>query len=85
MIINSVIFKDGWLSDHDEERSGQPSVITKDLVQKDDGKFERTDAFQSDKFPQVSKSVVYGMEIYKAKDSANALTFFEQYRNLVIG
>ncbi|GBM52668.1 hypothetical protein AVEN_246752-1 [Araneus ventricosus] len=32
------VFKDGRTNVHDEERSGRPSVITEDLVQKVDGK-----------------------------------------------
>ncbi|GBM37810.1 hypothetical protein AVEN_84519-1 [Araneus ventricosus] len=39
-------FKDGLTNVHDEERSGRPSVITEDLVQKVVENFERTDALR---------------------------------------
>ncbi|GBM48333.1 hypothetical protein AVEN_106532-1 [Araneus ventricosus] len=59
-------FKDNRTNVHDEERSGRPSVIIKDLVQKVDGKFLENRRFTisslSNEFPQVSRSVPYGTE-----------------------
>ncbi|GBL93875.1 hypothetical protein AVEN_153635-1 [Araneus ventricosus] len=50
---------------HDEEKSGQPFVITEDLVQKVDGKVRENRFFTisslSNEFPQVSRSVLYGI------------------------
>lgn len=56
-------FKDGRSNVHDEERSGRPSVITEDLVQKVDQKVKGNRRFTisalSDEFPLVSRSVLY--------------------------
>ena len=56
-------FKDGRTNVHDEERSGRPSVITDDVVQKVDEKVTENRRFTisslSEAFPQVSRSVVY--------------------------
>ncbi|GBM49042.1 hypothetical protein AVEN_153554-1 [Araneus ventricosus] len=58
-------FKDGGTNAHDEERSGRPSVITEDLVQQVDGKVRENILFTisslSNEFPQVSRSVLYGI------------------------
>ncbi|GBL55464.1 hypothetical protein AVEN_91243-1 [Araneus ventricosus] len=57
-------FKDGRTNVHDGERSGRSSVI-EDLVQKVDGKVREnrrfTISFLSNEFPQVSRSVLYGI------------------------
>ncbi|GBM65774.1 hypothetical protein AVEN_129028-1 [Araneus ventricosus] len=54
-------FKDG--APPDEERSGRPSVVTEDLMQKDDGKVREnrsfTISFLSNEFPQVSRNENY--------------------------
>ncbi|GBO11618.1 hypothetical protein AVEN_91986-1 [Araneus ventricosus] len=59
-------FKDNRTNVHDEERSGGPSVITEDLVQKVDGKFLENRRFTIsslyNELPQVSRSVPYGTE-----------------------
>lgn len=56
-------FKDGRPNVHEEERSGRPSVITEDLVQKVDAKVRENRCFTisslSYEFPQVSRSVLY--------------------------
>lgn len=56
-------FKDGRTNVHDEERSGRPSVISEDLVQKVDQTVRESRRFTitslSDGFPQVSRSVLY--------------------------
>ncbi|GBN72669.1 hypothetical protein AVEN_211056-1 [Araneus ventricosus] len=58
-------FKDVPTNIHNEERSGRPSVITEDLVQKVDGKVRENRFFSistlSNEFPQVSRSVLYGI------------------------
>ncbi|GBN00672.1 hypothetical protein AVEN_201173-1 [Araneus ventricosus] len=58
-------FKDGRTNGHDEERSGRPSVITEDLVQKVNGKVQEYRGFKisslSNEFPQVSRSVLHGI------------------------
>ncbi|GFT49575.1 HTH_48 domain-containing protein [Trichonephila clavipes] len=56
-------FKDGRINIHDEERSGRPSVITDELIQKVDCKVKEKRRFTSsslaEKFPVVSRSVLY--------------------------
>lgn len=56
-------FKDGRTNVHDEERSGRPSVINEDFVQKVDAKVRENRRFTisslSDCFPQYSRSVLY--------------------------
>ncbi|KAG8247473.1 hypothetical protein J6590_060629 [Homalodisca vitripennis] len=56
-------FKDGRTNVHDEEQSGRPSVITDDLIQKVDNKVKENRRFKisslADKFPAVSRSVLY--------------------------
>ncbi|GBM08372.1 hypothetical protein AVEN_108370-1 [Araneus ventricosus] len=58
-------FKDGRTIVHYEERSGRPSVITENLVQKVDGKVQESRHFTisslSDDFLQESRSVLYGI------------------------
>ncbi|GBM32492.1 hypothetical protein AVEN_156589-1 [Araneus ventricosus] len=57
-------FKDVLTNVHDEERSGLPSVSTEGWVQKVEGKVRDNRRFTisslSNKFPQVSRSVLYG-------------------------
>ena len=56
-------FKDGQKNFHDEERSGRPSVISDDLLQKVDEKMKMNRLFTIssllEEFPQVSHSVLY--------------------------
>lgn len=56
-------FKDGRTNIHDEERSGRPSVITDELIQKVDCKVKENRRFTisclAEKFPAVSRSVLY--------------------------
>ena len=56
-------FKDGQKNVHDEERSGQPSMIRDDLLQKVNEKVKMNRSFTisslSEEFPQVSRSVLY--------------------------
>ncbi|GFW19902.1 uncharacterized protein TNCV_3562051 [Trichonephila clavipes] len=56
-------FEDGWTKLHDEERSGQPSVITHDLMQAVETKIRENRRFTitslSLEFSDVSRSVVY--------------------------
>ncbi|KAG8336234.1 Tetratricopeptide repeat protein 37 [Homalodisca vitripennis] len=56
-------FKDGRTNVYDEERSGRPSVITDDLIQKVNCKVKGnrpfTISFLAEKFPAVSRSVLY--------------------------
>ncbi|GFY00653.1 HTH_48 domain-containing protein [Trichonephila clavipes] len=56
-------FKDGGSNIHDEERSGRPSVITDELIQKVDCKVKENRRFTisslAEKFPAVSRSVLY--------------------------
>ncbi|GBO28995.1 hypothetical protein AVEN_133416-1 [Araneus ventricosus] len=58
-------FKDGRTNEHDVERSGRPSGITEDLVQKVDGKVRENRYFTisslCNEFPQVSRSILYGI------------------------
>ncbi|GBO24059.1 hypothetical protein AVEN_265749-1 [Araneus ventricosus] len=58
-------FKGGSTNVHDEERSERPSVITEDMVQKVDAKVRENRRFTisslSNEFPQVSRSVLYGV------------------------
>ncbi|GFX77838.1 HTH_48 domain-containing protein [Trichonephila clavipes] len=55
------IMSDGMM--HDEERSGRPSVITDELIQKVDCKVKENRRFTisslAEKFPAVSRSVLY--------------------------
>jgi len=57
------LFKEGRTNVHDEERSGQPSVITDDLMEKVNtiirGNCRFTISELSLEFPQVSRSVNY--------------------------
>ncbi|GBO05837.1 hypothetical protein AVEN_141793-1 [Araneus ventricosus] len=59
------VFKDDHTSEHDEERSERPSVITEDLVQKVYGKVREnrrvTISYLSNELPQVSRSALYGI------------------------
>lgn len=56
-------FKGGRTNIHDEDRSGRPSVVTNELVQKIDGKVRDNRRFTiselSDEFPQISRTVLY--------------------------
>ncbi|GFS61713.1 HTH_48 domain-containing protein [Trichonephila clavipes] len=56
-------FKDGRANIHDEERSGRPSVITDELIQKVYCKVKENRRFSisslAEKFPAVSRSVLY--------------------------
>jgi hypothetical protein len=56
-------FKDGRKNVLDKERSGRPSVISDDLLQKVDEKVKMNRHFMisslSEEFPQVSRSVLY--------------------------
>ena len=56
-------FKDGQKNFHDDEQSGRPSVISDYLLQKVDEKVKMNRRFMisslSEKFPQVSSSVLY--------------------------
>ncbi|GBM13458.1 hypothetical protein AVEN_40401-1 [Araneus ventricosus] len=58
-------FKAGRTNVHDKEKSGRPSVITEDLVQKVDGKVREDRRFKISslfkEFPQVLRSVLYGI------------------------
>ncbi|GFT51453.1 HTH_48 domain-containing protein [Trichonephila clavipes] len=58
-------FKDGRTNIHDKERSGRPSVITDELIQKVDCKVKEnrrlTISSLSEKFYAVSRSVLYGI------------------------
>ncbi|GBL97259.1 hypothetical protein AVEN_84959-1 [Araneus ventricosus] len=57
-------FKDARTNMHDEEKSGRSSVITEDLVQKVGEVRENrhfTISSLSNEFPQVSRSVLYGI------------------------
>ena len=58
-------FKDGRKNVHDEERSGQTSVINYDLLQEVDEKVKMNRRFAipslSEELPQVSRSVLYEM------------------------
>ncbi|GBM78313.1 hypothetical protein AVEN_139728-1 [Araneus ventricosus] len=58
-------FKDDPTNANDEERSGRPSVVTEDSVQKVDGKIRENRRFTissfSNEFPQVSITVLYGI------------------------
>ncbi|GBM47856.1 hypothetical protein AVEN_91841-1 [Araneus ventricosus] len=58
-------FKDGPTNVHAEERSGPPSVITEDMLQKVDLKVcenrRFTISFLSNEFPQDSRCVLYGI------------------------
>ncbi|GBN72587.1 hypothetical protein AVEN_211100-1 [Araneus ventricosus] len=58
-------YKDGLTSVHDQERSGRPSISTEDLVQKVDGNVRVhrriTISSLSKEFPEVSRSVLYGI------------------------
>ncbi|GBL70922.1 hypothetical protein AVEN_46045-1, partial [Araneus ventricosus] len=58
-------YKDGRTVVHHEERSGRPSVITEDLVQKVDEKVRKNRRFTissfSNDFLQPSRSVLYGI------------------------
>ncbi|GBM37056.1 hypothetical protein AVEN_228075-1 [Araneus ventricosus] len=64
-------FKYGHTNVHDEERSGRPSVITEDLVQKVDRKVRKNKRFTilsfSNEFPQVSRSVLHGIVLTTGK------------------
>ncbi|GBN84044.1 hypothetical protein AVEN_41279-1 [Araneus ventricosus] len=57
-------FQDGSTNVYDEERRGQTSVITEDIVQKVDVKVRENSRFaisySSNEFPQVSRSVFHG-------------------------
>lgn len=57
------LFREGRTNVHDEKRSGRPSVITDDLVEKIDGKIRENRRFTitelSECFPQISRTVVY--------------------------
>ncbi|GFY27883.1 histone-lysine N-methyltransferase SETMAR [Trichonephila clavipes] len=57
------VFKDGRTNIHDEERSGRPSVITDELIQKVDCKVKENRRFTisslAEMFPAVSRSVLY--------------------------
>ncbi|KAG8226287.1 hypothetical protein J437_LFUL002726 [Ladona fulva] len=57
------LFKSGRENIHDEERSGRPSLVTDELVQKIDGKVRENRRFTiselSDEFPQISRTVLY--------------------------
>ncbi|GFX77961.1 HTH_48 domain-containing protein [Trichonephila clavipes] len=56
-------FKDGRTNIHDEERSGRPSVITDELIQKVDCEVKENRRFTisslAEKFPAGSRSVLY--------------------------
>jgi transposase len=56
-------FKGGRTNIHDKDRSGRPSVVTNELVQKIDGKVRDNRRFTiselSDEFPQISRTVLY--------------------------
>ncbi|GBL96725.1 hypothetical protein AVEN_111860-1 [Araneus ventricosus] len=58
-------FKDCLVNVHDDERSGRPSVITEDLVEKVGEKVREIRRFTisslSNEFPQVSRSFLYGI------------------------
>ncbi|GBL73318.1 hypothetical protein AVEN_159353-1 [Araneus ventricosus] len=58
-------FKDGRTHVYDEERSGLPSDITEDLVQKGDGRVRENRRFtiscSSNEFPQVSRNILYAI------------------------
>ncbi|GBN95742.1 hypothetical protein AVEN_257010-1 [Araneus ventricosus] len=58
-------FKVGCTNVHNEERTRRSSVITEDLLQKVDGKVQENRLFTisslSNEFPQVSRSVLYGI------------------------
>jgi transposase len=57
------MFKDGQTNVHDEERSGQPSVVNDDLVQNFDQKLCERQSFtmyeRLCEFPQISSTVLY--------------------------
>ncbi|GFU31694.1 HTH_48 domain-containing protein [Trichonephila clavipes] len=57
------IFKDGRTNIHDEERSGRPSAITDELIQKVDCKVKENRRFTisslAEKFHAVSRSVLH--------------------------
>jgi hypothetical protein len=44
------MFKNGRTNDHEEKRSGQPFVVSDDLVQSVDQKFVKDDVSQFQKF-----------------------------------
>ncbi|GBM22073.1 hypothetical protein AVEN_137381-1 [Araneus ventricosus] len=78
-----IAFKDGRTNVNDEEQSGRPSSgITEDLVQEVDGKVRENRRFMisslSNEFPQVSKSVLYGIVTanlnYRKRPSTNDVT-----------
>ncbi|GFX67159.1 HTH_48 domain-containing protein [Trichonephila clavipes] len=56
-------FKDGRTNIHDEERSGRPSAITDELIQKVDCKVKEKRPFTisslAEKFPAVSQEVFF--------------------------
>lgn len=58
-------FKDGRTNVHDEQRSGRPSVVNESLVQEVDNKVRENRRFTisslRDDFPNVSRSVLYGI------------------------
>jgi hypothetical protein len=51
------VFKDGRINVHNEERSGRPSVVGDDFVQRETRRFTMSDG--SCEFPQISHSVLY--------------------------
>jgi len=59
------LFKEGRMNVHDEERSGRPSVIKDDMVEKVNttirGNCRFTISELSFEFPQVSRSVIYNI------------------------
>ena len=65
-------FKDGPTNVHNEERSGRPSVVNEDLVQKVDEKERENRRFTIsalfDCFPQYSRSVLYRIVIENSKN-----------------
>lgn len=67
------VFKSGRTNIHDEGRSGRPSVVTDELVQRIDEKIRENRGLSiselSEQFPQISRTVFYKVATEKLGES----------------